>query len=43
MIITRLKIASFFFNVSEIIKMVETAQIDRMINLGIAPSFELLK
>ena len=32
-----------FFTVSEIIKMVETVQIDRMINLGIVPPSELLK
>ena len=32
-----------FFTVSEIIKMVETVQIDRMINLGIALPYELLK
>ena len=32
-----------FFTVFEIIKIVETIQVDRMINLGIAPPSELLK
>ena len=32
-----------FFTVSEIIKMIGTVQIDRMINLGIAPPSELFK